>query len=186
MWRLLNLSLFLCLTLKNVAATEAVEEDEAQICNIEKLVKTKIGSKLKLRGEVNVGEWCYFVFKHPGDNYQCCYGDKEKRGCDTSATFENQNDTRCLTEEEYSLTRGKATCVLEIKNIGEKAIGFYQVYNSDHQQIQQCHALLQKYHNQRRTNELIQRSVRIGLCGSTPLRLDVPLQLSCPQFILPV
>ena len=48
MWRL---SLFLCLTLKNVAATEAVEEDEAQM-TIEKRVK--IGSNLKLRGEVNV------------------------------------------------------------------------------------------------------------------------------------
>merc|ERR1712083_314658 len=53
----------------------------------------------------------------------------------SSTTFENQNDARCLNEEEYSLTRGKATCVLEIKNIGGKAIGYYQVYNSDHQQI---------------------------------------------------
>ena len=130
MWRLLLLRLFLCLTFKNVVATEAVEEDEAQICIIEKLVKTKTGSNLKLKGEVDFGEWCYFVFKHPEDNYQCCYGDKEKRDCDISTTFENQNDTRCLTEEEYSVMRRKTTCVLEIKNIGEDAIGFYKVYNS--------------------------------------------------------
>ena len=136
MWRLLLLSLFLCLTFKKVAATEAVEEDEAQM-TIEKLVE--IGSNLKLKGEVDFGEWCYFVFKHPEDNYQCCYGEKEKRDCESSNTFQNQNDTTCLTEEEYSVMRRKTTCVLVIKNIGESSIGLYMVYNMDHDQIQKCH-----------------------------------------------
>ena len=148
MWRILLLSFFLCLAAKHVEAKKPAGEDDAKICQREKLVKTEIGSTLRLKGFVDIGEECYFVFKPTDDNYECCYGYKDKKYCERSKTYEDKNERRCLNEKDYfvnmSETEKNTECVLEIKIISQSGTGRYIVYSNDDEEIQDCQVTVEK------------------------------------------
>ena len=148
MRHLLLLSFFLCLATKCVGVKKPTGEDYSEICTIEKLVKTEVGSTLRLKGFVDIGEWCYFVFKQTDNNYECCYGHKDKRNCERSNIHKNRNETRCLAKKEFSVkareTDKSTECVLQIKSVSKSATGHYIVYSNDDEKIQDCQVSIDK------------------------------------------
>ena len=104
-------------------------------CRRDTLIEATEGQQLNLRSSVLRG--CFFVFQHPEEGFECCYGNDKV--CDLKVPH-RQNESRCQNisvDSKYSLK-----CSAFISNVIKSHAGLYKVFNTDGDLIQACHLVV--------------------------------------------
>ena len=126
------------LVVLKVGTLSSNDDSEGVKCQRDTLIEAREGQQLNLRSSVKQHQGCTFIFQHPEEGFECCYGATED--CDRQHQ-RDQVEERCQSINVDS--RHSATCSAAILSVNKAHAGFYKVFNTDGVLIQACHLVVE-------------------------------------------
>jgi len=120
-------------------------DSEGVECRKDNLVEVEEGQQLNLIASVKQGgylsklkERCIFVFQHPKEGYECCFGSEQECVRQEQGI---KNEERCQSMD-VDILQHSSTCIASMSNVNKAHAGLYKVFNSKGDVLQECHLVV--------------------------------------------